>query len=134
MNWTRIALAILASGVAGSLTDWLFMGVLPHGKYFASPEVWRNKPGESEATLIIWSTLLGVMSCAVYVLVCARLGLQTWSATVKFAAAVWAMAAVPILVNNGLWTKIHPVVTVAHLAGWLARFLVCAVAVMLLLP
>ena len=37
----RVFLAILAAGLATSLTDWLFMGVLFHEKYLAFPEVWR---------------------------------------------------------------------------------------------
>lgn len=132
MNWTRIALAILGSGLATSFTDWFFMGVLFHKQYLAFPEVWRKKPGEPDAVLIFWSQVVGLVSCAVYVLVCSGLGIHTWRATLKLGVAAWAMGPLPILVQNLMWTKVHPQITAAHLAGWLVRFLVCAVAVMLL--
>ncbi|HUK53959.1 MAG TPA: DUF1761 domain-containing protein [Candidatus Binatia bacterium] len=132
MNWTRIGLAILACGVATTFTDWLFMGVLFHKKYLAFPEVWRIKPGEPDAALIFWSQVVGLVSCAGFVLVCAGLGFHTWRATLKLAGMVWAMGPVPILIQNLLWTKIHPLITLAHLSGWLVRFLVCAGAFVLL--
>ena len=131
MNWTRIGLAILACGLATTFTDWFFMGILFHKKYLAFPEVWRKKPGEPDAALIFWSQVVGLVSCAGYVLVCARLGLFTWGTTLKLAAMVWAMGPLPILIQQLMWTKVHPLITAAHLAGWLARFAVCAVAVML---
>jgi len=134
MNWTRIGLAILACGVVTSFTDWLFMGILFHKKYLAYPEVWRKKPGEPDAALILWSQMVGLVSCAAFILVCARLGIHTWSATLKLAAMVWAMGPLPILIQNLMWTKVHPQITAAHLAGWLVRFILCAVAVMIVLP
>ena len=133
MNWTRIGVAILASGVVTSFTDWLFMGILFHKKYLAYPEVWRIKPGQPDAKLIFWSQMLGLVSCAAFVLVAARLGIFTWRANLKLAAMVWAMGPLPILVQNLMWMKVHPHITLAHLAGWLVRLLVCAVTVMTVL-
>jgi hypothetical protein len=133
MNWTRIGVAILASGVVTTFTDWLFMGVLFHKKYLAYPEVWRIKPGEPDAALIFWSQMVGLVSCAAFILVCARLGIFTWSATLKLAAMVWAMGPLPILIQQWKWTKVHGLITTAHLAGWLVRLLGCAVAVKLVL-
>jgi hypothetical protein len=40
-----MALAILLSGLAVSMTDWFFFGVLFHDKYLAYPEIWRPLPG-----------------------------------------------------------------------------------------
>ena len=37
MNWTRFLLAVVLSGLAATFTDWLFMGVLFHKKYIATP-------------------------------------------------------------------------------------------------
>jgi Protein of unknown function (DUF1761) len=132
MNWTRIGLAVLACGVVTMFTDWFFMGILFHKKYLAFPEVWRKKPGEPDGALIFWSQMIGLVSCAAYVLVCAKLGIFTWGANLKLAAMVWAMGPLPILIQNWMWMKVHPHITVAHLAGWLARLMVCAVAVMLM--
>ena len=44
----RFVLAVGASGVAASFTDWLFMGKLFHRKYLETPEIWRVKPGQSD--------------------------------------------------------------------------------------
>ena len=52
MNWTHYFLAVLLSGVASSFTDWLFMGVLFHDKYLATPEIWRGSPGQPEGSRI----------------------------------------------------------------------------------
>ncbi len=130
MNWTRVGLAIFAAGFVGSFTDWLFMGMLFHDRYLAFPQIWRKKPGEPDKALVAGSQAIGLISCAAFVLVCARLGIHTWSASLKLAAAVWAMGPLPILVQNGMWMKIHPQVTGAHLTGWLVRLLICAAAVM----
>jgi hypothetical protein len=45
MGWMKFVLAVVVSGVAASFTDWVFMGMLFHRKYFETPEVWRLKPG-----------------------------------------------------------------------------------------
>lgn len=133
MHEPRILMAIIAAGLITSLTDWLFMGVLFHKKYLAYPEVWRIKPGQPDARLIFWSQVVGLVSCAAFILVCARLGFHTWAATMKLAAMGWAMGPLPILVQNLMWTKVHHLITVAHLLGWLVRLAVCGVAFMLLL-
>ncbi len=57
MNWTRFFLAVVLSGLATSITDWLFMGVLFHNKYLATPEIWRLKAGQSETRGIVLSSL-----------------------------------------------------------------------------
>lgn len=133
MNYSRMLMAIVAAGVATTFTDWLFMGILFHRKYLAYPEVWRKKPGEPDAGLIAWSQVVSLVSCAAFVVVCVRFHVEAWSTTLKLAAAAWAMGPLPILVQNAMWTKIHPQITAAHVAGWLVRFLVYAVAVRLLI-
>ena len=50
----------------------------------------------------------------------------------KLAVAVWAMGALPIVISNSVWMKLHPQIAVAHGLGWLAKFVVTAVAVTLL--
>jgi hypothetical protein len=127
MNWTRFFLAVLLSGFATSITDWLFMGVLFHEKYLATPEIWRLKSGQSETRSIVLSLLLGVLSCA------ALLCLFIWSgtpfvygATLRVVVLVWVGAALPIILTNIVWIKMHPLVGVSHSLGWLAHFIVTA--------
>ncbi len=130
MNWTRFALTVLAAGIATSITDWFFMGILFHDKYNEHPEVWRHPKGEDKRAIGV-GVLMGFFACAVFAFVCYRLNLQIYSVTVtlKLALAVWAMAPLPLVISNSLWMKLHPLIAVAHAAGWLARFAVTAVAV-----
>lgn len=130
MNWARFLLTVVVAGIATSVTDWLFMGVLFHDKYNAHPEVWRKPKGEDKKA-IAWSTLMGFAVCAIFTFVCYRLNWQTYSVTMtlKLALAVWAMGALPIVISNSIWMKLHPQIAVAHALGWLAKFAVTAVAV-----
>ena len=130
MNWMRFALAVLAAGVGSSLTDWFFGGVLFHEKYKTYSEIWRRPqggPGESQA--IAWATALGFFTCAVFAYACARLHLSTYAGTLKLGVAVWLMAPLPMSVTNALWMKYHPLNAFAHVLGWLAKFVVAALAV-----
>jgi len=129
MDMTRCVLAALAATVACSFTDWLFMGVLWHEKYLAYPEVWRRQPGGSsgENKAVLWACALNILTCAVFILLCAKLRLHG-AGPFKLAAALWISAPLPLLVGNALFIKIHPRITLAHSLGWLAKFLVAAVA------
>ena len=125
MNWTRFLIAVVASGVATTLTDWLFMGVLFHKKYLETPEVWRLKPGASETSSIASSTVLGVLSCGAFIFLCIWSGaIASASGALRMAVIAWLAAPVPILGMNAIWMKLHPLVGVSHALGWLARFIV----------
>ncbi|MCU1307167.1 MAG: hypothetical protein JWN45_1862 [Acidobacteriaceae bacterium] len=114
-------LAILAAGIASSLTDWFFFGVLFHDKYLQFPEVWRSGPNKTETKKIVLSTLLGVFSCAAFILLCAGLGLHSYSATLKLAVAVWLIAFVPTVLTYHVFVKLNSALAVSHSLGYLAR-------------
>ena len=61
-----IGMAVLA-GVLGSVTDWLFMGVLFHAAYNRHPEVWRPAIAAGrDKTAVLLSVAIGfVMSFAI---------------------------------------------------------------------
>jgi hypothetical protein len=126
INWTHFLLAVLASGFATWLTDWLFMGVLFHDKYLATPEIWRLKPGESETNLILASTVVGVLSCAAFIYLCIWSGALSLTGALRLAVIAWLAAPVPVIFSNAIWTKMHPLIGVSHGLGWLVRFLVTA--------
>jgi hypothetical protein len=122
---------VAASSVIASITDWLFMGVLFHDRYAAYPEVWR---GESrDVRKIILSQLVGVFACAGFVWLCLQFP-HLLRFYLKAAFGVWLAAVVPMLVQNGLWMKLHPLVLGSHAVGWLARFLITALVCSLLIP
>ncbi len=131
---TRMVLAILASGVVAMFTDWFFFGVLFHEKYKTNPEVWRRPgggPGETKA--VVLAMILGFLTSLVFVYLCYRVNFHHWATTWRLATGLWLMIPVPILVTQHLWVKIHPLTTLAHALGWLAKLLVIAAAVALIM-
>jgi hypothetical protein len=119
---TRFLLAVAASGVATTFTDWLFMGVLFHGKYRETPEIWRIKPGQSDTRSIVASSLVGVVSCAAFIYLCRWTGTLTPRSELHMAGIAWIAGPVPIIFSNIIWIKMHPLIGVSHSLGWLARF------------
>jgi membrane protein YqaA with SNARE-associated domain len=124
MDWWRFLLVVVLAGVAGSFTDWLFMGVLFHDRYNAHPEVWR--PGRTDARKILISSLIAAAGSAAFAYLLVRAGGITLDHGLAWAVLVWIVGPLPLLVINGQWLKIHPLVTVSHALGWLARFVVTA--------
>jgi hypothetical protein len=122
----RFVLAVGASGVASSFTDWLFMGKLFHGKYLDTPEIWRIKPGQSDTRYIVASTLLGFLSCAAFIWLCRWVDALTVRSELHMAELVWIAAAVPIILSNIVWIKMNPLLGISHSLGWLARFVISA--------
>jgi len=132
VNWPRILVAIIAAGFVSSLTDWIFAGVLFHGKYLTYPEVWRQSPGKSETPAVAWSVVLGFITAAAFILACEEFHVHGYAATLKLAALCWLMVPLPLLITNALFIKLHPLVVVSHSLGWLAKLTVAALSIVLL--
>jgi hypothetical protein len=131
MNWTHLALVVVVSGVVASVTDYLFMGLLFKAKYQEAPEIWRQ--GTSERNKIIYSELIGLITCAAFAWLLAATGHVALMSGLKMAVAVWVIAAVPILATNTLWLRMSPYLGVSHSLGWLARLAITAVVASYLL-
>jgi len=127
--------AVVTATVATSVTDWFFMGVLFHDKYMSHPEVWRMQPGDRKAEnlAIALSTLVGLFSCAMFIHICEHLGLLGWHDAIALALGAWLAVALPLLVTNGLFIKLHPLNTLAYALGWLVRLLISAICAHLFL-
>jgi len=132
MPWGRIALAVLASAFVSSLTDWLFMGDWLYKRYDRNPEIWRYRGGQGENKAILWSSLLPFVTCAVFILVCARLHLYSYSATLKLAVAMWLIGPLPLTITNALWLKLAPPIATFYSLGWLVKLALAALAVALI--
>ncbi len=127
MNLGHIALAIIISGFAASMTDWFFGGVLFHDKYLTYPEIWRRpEGGGGESKAVGWSILLGFVTCGAFVVSCAVFQMHGYAAALRFAGAIWLIAPAPLLMTNALFIKMHPLTVVAHVLGWLAKLLLAA--------
>jgi hypothetical protein len=133
MNWINLVLTVFAGGLVASLTDWLFMGDWLYKRYNQYPEIWRYPHGQGEMKAIAWYTPLPFVTCAVFTLLCLRLNLHSYGATLKLAVAIWLVGPLPLLIANGLFIKLHSAITAAYSLGWLVKFVVAAVAVTLIL-
>jgi hypothetical protein len=134
MPWGRIALAVLLSGIASSLTDWLFMGDWLYKRYDRNPEIWRNRGGQGEINPILWSSLLPFLTCGVFVVLCTGLHLYSYGATPKLALAIWLIGPLPLTVTNAIWMKLAPAIATSYALGWLVKLALAALAVALILP
>jgi len=126
MNWGRFGLIVLLASVVTSFSDWLFMGVLFHKKYLASPEIWRSSAGANEPRFIVYSQLMGILSCAAFTYLCVKASTLTIGASLTTATLVWLAGPVVVLAHMVIWTKLHPLIGVSQSLGWLVRFIVTA--------
>ena len=128
MPWNRIALAVLASGIVSSMTDWLFMGDWLYKRYDKHPEIWRYRGGQGETRAIIWASLLPFLTCSVFVFVCARLHLTSYGAALQLALAIWLIGPLPLTIVNAIFMKLAPAIASAHTFGWMVKLVVAGLA------
>jgi hypothetical protein len=129
MDWHVFAASIVGA-VLGSIADWVFAGVLFHGRYQRHPEVWRT--GGSESLRIGGAQVLCLLTSVAFVALASMLGDVALPGTLKLATMIWLIAPLPLLVTNALFIKIDPLVTASHAAGWLVKLLLIAVATAIL--
>jgi hypothetical protein len=131
LNWGHICLAAIAAGIVGSLTDWVFFGMLFHSKYMVYPEVWRKRAGGEGAQIAI-ASVAGLIASAVFIVLCAGLNLHTYPGVMKLAVAVWLAGSMLVIINDHAFMKLHPALIFSHGLGYLVRLAVSAAAFMLL--
>ena len=125
MNWTRLALITMGTGVITSLTDWLFAGDWLHRRY-TYPEVWRQSV---EARAIALTSPLPFLTCGAFAYLAARLGLHSGTAAVKLAVAVWFIGPLPLILTNAAFTKLHRVFVASYAISWLVKLAIVALTV-----
>ena len=77
--------------------------------------------------------MLCLLTSVAFVTLASMLGQIDLTGALKLAAMVWLIAPLPLLVTNGLFIKIDPLVTASHAAGWLVKLLLIAVTTAILL-
>jgi hypothetical protein len=115
-------LVVIIASVVASFSDWLFMGVLFHDRYMAAPEIWRSPTGNNERRLIIYSQLIGVLSCGAFAYLCMQGNAPTIPGVLRLAVIAWLAGPVVVIAQMVVWTKLHPLVGTSHSLGWLVRF------------
>jgi len=128
MTWMPIA-AVIVAGTVATLTDWLFMGVLFHDRYFTYPEVWRPEfRTKGDTGAILYSCALGYMTAAAVIGLCMLCGASGIKPALTIAVLAWIAGPLVSAVTTGIWVKIDPAVTLAHSIGYLVRFLIAGLA------
>ena len=121
--------AIAIAGTLGSVTDWLFMGVLFHDAYNRHPEIWR--PGIREGAdrgAIIAAAGLGFVITAAVVGLCVLAKVHTAGGGLVVGALAWLAGPVVPIVVNGMFIKLDPKITLTHCLGYGARILLAGLA------
>jgi intracellular septation protein A len=114
--------ATLIGALLGSLADWLFMGVLFHGRYQVYPEVWRPGAGAVRSRIVL-AQALALVTAAAFVALSWKLGQTDLVGNLKLAAMIWLIGPLPLLLGNALFIKLDHLVTASHAAGWLVKLL-----------
>src|SRR5450432_3621089 len=126
--WMILA-AIAVAGTVGSLTDWLFMGVLFHDAYHRYPEVWREGViGGANRGPIIWASVLGYLMTAGVVGLCVMAHVRSVAAGLEVGALAWLAGPPVVIIVANMFVKMDPKITVAHCAGYAARLLLAGAA------
>ena len=124
MNWTRFAVIVIGAGALSSCTDWFFAGDWIHRRW-TYPEIWRRG---TELRAIALTSPLPFVSCAIFSYTALRLGLDSASSLVKFAAAIWCIGPLPLILTNAAFIKMHRVFVMLYAAGWLVKLMIFAAA------
>ena len=124
----RILAAWLVAGTLSSFTDWLFMGLLFHDRYDRFPEIWWPGIRKSESRAVLWSAALGFLGAAALIALLVFSEAHSWKMAFALAFFAWAAGPLIVIVTNGLFIKLDPLITVVHSTGYLARFLIAAAA------
>jgi len=128
MHWMIFA-AVIVAGLVSSFTDWFFMGVLFHDRYQTYPDTWWPLSGAaSERGPIIWSTALGFVTAAAVAALCEFAGVTSIGGGLLVGALAAAAGPLVISPTAGMWVRIDPLVTAAHTAGYIVRFLIAGIA------
>ena len=125
MNWTRLVLITIGTGIVTSLTDWFFAGDWLHRRW-TYPEIWRQGV---EARAIALTSPLPFLTCGVFSYVTARLGIHSLVGTMKLAIAVWSIGPLPLILTNAAFMKLHRVFVASYTISWLVKLTLVALTV-----
>jgi hypothetical protein len=112
----------LIAGALSILTSWLWMGVIFHRFQNLTPGTWRR---ETTLSYVVSSAIhmLTAITIAIFFSVLKQhapnflgTGLQH---VIGFAFVVWAVFAVPIILDTAIFVRLHPMVVVGQLFDWL---------------
>jgi hypothetical protein len=125
MNWTRLVLITIGTGIVTSLTDWFFAGDWLHHRY-TYPEIWRQGV---ETKAIALTSPLPFLTSGGFACLFAWLGLHSVASAVKLADTVWLIGPLPLTLTNAAFMKLHRVFVTSYAIGWLIKLEIAAIGV-----
>ncbi len=127
MSHAHWALAFIASFVVCQLADWIFAGVLFHDKYLETPEIWRaGVQGKGELRGIAIASIFTAISVLTLQGLMMHIEIGSYTGACKLATAIWVVAALPVIVGNAVFIRIHALNATSHAAGWLVKLIATA--------
>ena len=123
--------AIVAGAFLGSLADWLFAGILFHGRCQRRLEAWREG---GERGRIIGAQAFALVTSAAFIWLASKTGQTDIRGACMLAVLVWLVGPLPLLVTNHLFVKIDAMVTASHALGWLIKLLLIAATASFFVP
>ncbi|HEY0564538.1 MAG TPA: DUF1761 family protein [Terriglobales bacterium] len=128
MSALQLGLAFIFSFIVCQLADWVFAGVLFHGKYQAAPEIWRPRfQGKGETVGIIISSIFTAISVIAIELLLVAARAQSYTDALVYGVAIWFAAALPLIASNAVFIRVHPLNASSHAVGWLVKLVATAV-------
>jgi len=123
MNTLRIAIVPgLIAGIISVFTSWLWMGVIFHRFQKETPETWRAEDLRSYlgASLLHIFAAVGI-ACLDVLIVRFQMGLFAIGVhgSLSFAVCIWGALALPILLESGIFIRLHRLVVLGQLLDWL---------------
>lgn len=89
-------------------------------------------PG-AEKQRIAWAIAISLLTFGGFALLYTTLGLHRWSSAIGLAVLIWVISALPVLLTQALFIRLHPATTFAHSAGWLVKLVVASASSALLI-
>ena len=116
----------LIAGVLSIFTSWLWMGVIFHPFQNRTPETWRRETGLSYAASSALHVLAAIAIAIFFTVIkqhAPALFETGMLCVVAFALTIWAILAVPIILNAAIYIRLHPLVVLGQLLDWLTTSL-----------
>lgn len=125
MELLKFFFIIIAAGTLSALTDFAFTGGWVQ-KRFTDPAIWRKDHGGKAAFL---ASLLPFFTCAVFAFTANQLSIRSVHASIKLAAAVWAIGPLPLILTNAAFMKLRWAYATNYAIAWLVKLMIIAVLV-----
>ncbi|GAC1659582.1 MAG: hypothetical protein NVS9B15_22410 [Acidobacteriaceae bacterium] len=130
MSLIHAVAAFVIAFVVCQLADWVFAGVLFHDKYLETPEIWRRSvSGGNETRGIAIAAAFTAISVAAFEWFMAHYHVRTYHSAFHLAAAIWLIAAMPVIATNAAFIRIHLANACCHAVGWLVKLAATALIV-----